>query len=74
MRTVSYKRLWKLLIDRDMTKAELRERAGISASSMSKLSNGGNVTVATLIKVYDALGCEVHEILELEHVETPTAA
>ncbi len=69
MRTVSYKKLWKLLIDRDMTKAELRERAGISASSMSKLSNGGNVTVATLVKICDALDCDIEEIIAVSRVK-----
>lgn len=65
MRTVSYKKLWKLLIDRDMTKAELRKRAGISASSLSKLNTGGNVTVATLVKICDALDCEIEEIVTI---------
>lgn len=65
MRTVSCKKLWKLLIDRDMTKAELRERAGISASSLFKLNTGGNVTVATLVKICNALECDIADIVSV---------
>ena len=65
MRTVSYKPLWKLLIYRDISKAQLRLMADISASTMFKLSSGGNVTIATLAKICNALDCELDEIVNL---------
>ena len=47
---MSYKKLWKLLIDKDMNKTQLREAAGVSNSSMSRLHKGENLNTDTLIK------------------------
>jgi DNA-binding Xre family transcriptional regulator len=63
--TVSYKRLWKLLIDRDMKKKDLQAAAGISPSSISKLSKNENVSMDVLIKVCTALGVDFKDIMEL---------
>lgn len=63
--TVSYKRLWKLLIDRDMKKKDLQAAAGISPSSISKLSKNENVSMDVLIKVCSALGANFEDIMEL---------
>jgi DNA-binding Xre family transcriptional regulator len=63
--TVSYKRLWKLLIDRDMKKKDLQAAAGISPSSISKLSKNENVSMDVLIKVCSALGANIEDIMEL---------
>ena len=63
--TVSYKRLWKLLIDRDMKKKDLQAAAGISPSSISKLSKNKNVSMDVLIKVCSALGVSFEDIMEL---------
>ncbi|MDD4679624.1 MAG: helix-turn-helix transcriptional regulator [Clostridia bacterium] len=63
--TVSYKRLWKLLIDRDMKKKDLQAAAGISPSSISKLSKNKNVSMDVLIKVCSALGVNFEDIMEL---------
>ena len=63
--TVSYKRLWKLLIDRDMKKKDLQAAAGISPSSISKLSRNENVSMDVLIKVCSALGVSFEDIMEL---------
>ena len=63
--TVSYKKLWHLLIDRDMRKQDLREAAGISAASMAKLSKGENVNTDTLTKICMALNCDVSDIMEM---------
>jgi len=49
--SVSYKKLWKLLIDKDMKKKDLREAAGISTSSMAKLGKNENVTTDVLVKI-----------------------
>lgn len=67
---ISYKKLWKLLIDREMTKTQLREAAGVSASSMAKLSRGGNVTTETLLRICLALNCSIEEIMEIQIEET----
>lgn len=62
---VSYKRLWKLLIDRSIKKRELAEMAGISQSSITKLTNGENTTTDILLKICVALDCELSDIAEI---------
>lgn len=62
---VSYKKLWKLLIDRDMKKKDLQKDAGISPSSIAKLSKNENVSMNVLIKVCTALGVDFGDIMEL---------
>lgn len=62
---VSYKKLWKLLIDRDMKKKDLQAAAGISPSSISKLSKNENVSMDVLIKVCSALKVNIEDIMEL---------
>lgn len=62
---LSYNKLWKLLIDRNMRKENLRERAGISASTMSKLSKGENVNTSTLLRICQALNCDIADICEV---------
>ena len=59
MARVSYKKLWKLLIDRDMKKKDLREATGISSASMAKLGKNENVTTDVLVRICDALNCEL---------------
>lgn len=61
---MSYKKLWKLLIDKEINKSELRKRAGISSSSMAKLSKDENVTTAVLLKICNALDCKLDDIAE----------
>lgn len=63
--TVSYKKLWKLLIDRDLKKKDLRELSGISTASMAKLGKNQNVTTDVLVKVCHALKCDVADIMEI---------
>ena len=62
---VSYKRLWKLLIDRDMMKKDLAERAGISPASIAKLGRNENVNTDILLKICIALECDVSDIMEV---------
>ncbi len=62
--SVCYKKLWKLLIDRDMKKKELAELAGISNFTISKMSAGNNVTVEVLGKICGALNCTLDDIME----------
>ncbi len=60
----SYKKLWKLLIDRDMKKKDLAQLAGISNYTISKMSAGNNVTVEVLGKICGALHCTLDDIME----------
>lgn len=62
---VSYKKLWKLLIDRDMKKKDLIKAAGISHTSLSKLGRNENVTTDVLVKVCSALKCDIGDIMEI---------
>jgi DNA-binding Xre family transcriptional regulator len=62
---VSYNRLFKLLIDKQMKKGELCKKAGISTTSLEKLAKGKNVTVDILVRVCDALDCHIDDILEI---------
>ena len=61
---VSYKKLWKKLIDLDLTKKDLEEKAGISHYSMLKLNKGKNVTTEVLGKICLTLGCRIDDIME----------
>jgi DNA-binding Xre family transcriptional regulator len=62
---VSYKKLWKLLIDRDMKKKDLQLAAGLSSTTIAKLSNHENVSMDVLIKVCTILGVDICDIMEL---------
>ncbi|MBE6563416.1 MAG: helix-turn-helix transcriptional regulator [Ruminococcaceae bacterium] len=62
---VSYKKLWKLLIDHDMKKKDLAKVADISNYTVTKMSKGENVTVETLCKICVALNCNMEDIMEI---------
>ena len=62
---VSYKKLWKLLIDKDMKKKDLCAKAGISSASVTKMGKGGHVTTEVLVKICAALDCTMDDILEV---------
>ena len=66
--SVSYKPLWKKLIDEDMTKKALGEKAGISKSTIDKMGRGENVSMDVLDKICKALGCDFSDLIE--HKET----
>ena len=61
---ISYKPLWKMLLDRDMTKKDLREQSGISTTSLAKLGKGENITTDVLLKICEALNCNINVIVE----------
>lgn len=63
--TISYKKLWKLLIDKDMKKKDLQAKAHISPASIAKLSKNENVTTVVLLKICKALTCDVSDIMEV---------
>ena len=62
---VSYKKLWKLLIDKDMKKKDLQIAAGVSAGAISKLGRNENVTTAVLSKICKALNCNIGDIMDM---------
>ena len=62
---ISYKKLWKLLIDKDMKKKDLAEKAGISTYTINKLNRGDNVTTDVLVRICKALDCDVADIMEV---------
>ena len=65
MMTVSYNRLWKLLIDKNMSKTQLIKKAGISTNAMAHMGKNEDVRVKVLVKICDALECTLDDIMEL---------
>jgi len=61
---MSYKKLWHLLIDRDMKRLDLQKLSGLAPASMAKLSKGDTVTTDTLEKICRVLNCDVSDIME----------
>lgn len=61
---VNYKKLWKLLIDKDMMKKDLREQAGLTTNVIAALGKNKHVSTEVLGKICDALNCEVDDIVE----------
>lgn len=62
---MSYKKLWKLLIDKDMSKKDLAQLANLSQYTINKLNNSGTVTTETLAKICIALSCDIGDICEV---------
>lgn len=67
--TTSYKKLWKMLIDKDLKKKDLIEQAGLSSSTVAKLTKGEHVSTAVLVKICTTLNCDVSDIMEMVPVE-----
>lgn len=63
--SVSYKKLWKKLIDKDMKKKDLQAATGVSWASITKLSKGENVSMDVLIKICRVLSCDIGDIMEI---------
>ncbi len=64
MREISYKRLWKLLIDKDLKKKDLASVAGVSQSSIAKMSRGETISMDVILKICSALDCDIGDICE----------
>lgn len=62
---VSYKKLWKLLIDKDMTAVELREKTGIAPNTITKLRRNEEVSMSVLVKICTALNANIGDIMDL---------
>ena len=60
----SYNKLFKLMIDRNIKKKELSEMSDVSATSIAKLGKGGNVNTGVLLRICNALNCDVGDIME----------
>ena len=66
---VSYKRLWKLLIDRDLKKKDLVQLVDISGYTINRLTKNENVNTETLVKICNALNCSIEDIMEITRNE-----
>lgn len=62
---VSYKKLWKLLIDKDMKKKDLRLATGITTTALAKLGKNENVNTEVLVKICKVLECDISDIMEI---------
>ena len=62
---VSYKKLWKLLIDKDIKKKDLSSMAGVSPATITKMGKNGHVTTEVLVKICTALNCTMDDIVEI---------
>ncbi len=62
---MSYKKLWKLLIDKNMKKKDLSELSGVSSTSIAKMGRNENVTTDNLVRICEALNCDIADIAEV---------
>ncbi len=61
---ISYNKLWKMLIDKNMKKSDLKEKARISSASLAKLGKGDNITTDVLLRICEAMNCHLDDIME----------
>lgn len=66
---ISYKKLWMLLIQKDITKVMLRRELGIAPGTMSKLNKGEEVAMSVLLRICEYLNCDIGDICEVVHVD-----
>jgi len=69
MSSVSYKKLWKLLIDKEMMKKDLQQTSGVSWGVITKLSKGESVSLDILVRICKALDCDIGDIVEVRKDE-----
>lgn len=70
MMRISYNKLWKLLIDKNLNKQKLREMSGVSSASIAKLGKGENITTEVLLRICTALKCDICDIMEIVDDDT----
>ena len=63
---MNYNKLWKLLIDKNLKKKDLREKAGLSTNVIAKMGKGGDVSTQVLRKICGALNCRIEDIVDLD--------
>lgn len=61
---ITYKKLWHLLLDKGMSRQDLRLKTGLSTASLAKLSKGENITTDVLLRICEALDCNITDIME----------
>ena len=66
---MNYNKLWKLLIDRNMLKKDLKDKAGLSSNAIAKMGKGGDVSTQVLSRICEALNCDLEDIVELDPPE-----
>jgi len=66
---VSYKKLWKLLIDKDMKKVDLRKATGMSSFTLAKMTHSEDVSMDVLKRICEVLHCDVGDIVEFKTIE-----
>ena len=64
MGSISYRKLWHMLLDKKMTKYELQQKSGISSTTMTKMGKGESVTLRTISAICDVLACQPGDILD----------
>lgn len=64
---ISYNKLWKLLIDKNMNKQDLKKVSNISSASIAKLGKGENITTDVLLRICKALNCDITDIMEISN-------
>ena len=67
--SISYNPLWKLLIDKNLKRQDLRQMSGLSGATIAKLGRNENVTTAVLVRICGALHCQLHEVAEVRALE-----
>lgn len=63
--TISYKKLWHLLLDKDMTKTDLQKSAKLTWGTISKLNKGESVTTSALLRICEVMDCDIADIMEV---------
>lgn len=70
MKKINYKRLWVRLIEKDLSKAEMKKSLGLSSGTMSKLSKGEEVSLSVLLRICDYLNCDIGDVCEAVSINT----
>jgi DNA-binding Xre family transcriptional regulator len=65
--SVSYKKVWKLIIDMDISKAQLRKESGVAASTFSKMNKNEYVSLKVIERICNVLKCDIGDVVEIEH-------
>ncbi|MCL2565881.1 MAG: helix-turn-helix transcriptional regulator [Defluviitaleaceae bacterium] len=71
---ISYNKLWKLMIDQNMNKTQLRQKAGLSSNVIAKLSKNDSVSMDTLMRICQVFHCDVGDIVEITEVKAGGAS
>ena len=70
---VSYNKLWKMLIDKEMSRTQMRLKAGISTKALAKLGKNESVNIDILIKICSALECDITDIMEIVNIKSTSS-